>query len=113
MVESEGNPDASAGTDDLPGCELREIVVSTECCIQWVWGLILTDMMAYVDVGDEKRTGLSSAMLVAKVAKLRGSLDLLGFDMRSQSSMHSNDLQGLKESGIEETETDETGKDGV
>ena len=30
--------------------------------------------------------------------------------MRSQSNMHSNYLQGLKEAGIETTETDETGK---
>jgi hypothetical protein len=55
MVESEGKPVASAGTaDDLPGCELRDIIVSTECCIQWVLESILTDMMAYVDEGDKK-----------------------------------------------------------
>lgn len=85
--ESEGKPVASAGTDDdLPGCELRDIIVSIEYGIPWIWRSILTDMMAYVDEGDKKRTGLSSAMLVAVMAKLRGSLELLGFDMRSQSS---------------------------
>lgn len=32
--ESEGKPVASTGTgDDLPGCELRNIIVSTGCCI--------------------------------------------------------------------------------
>jgi hypothetical protein len=39
---------------------------------------ILTDMMAYVDEGDKKRTGLPSTMSVAGVAKLRGILELLG-----------------------------------
>jgi hypothetical protein len=61
----------------------------------------------------KKRTGLSSAMSVAEVAKLRGIPRASRFGMRSQSNMHSNDLQGLKEAGIEATETDETGKDGV
>ena len=74
---------------------------------------ILTDMMAYVDEGDKKRTGLPSTMSVAGVAKLRGIPRASRFGMRSQSSMHSNDLQELKEAGIEATETDETGKDGV
>lgn len=56
--ESEGKPVASTGTDDdLPGCELRNIIVSTGCCIPWVWGSILTDMMAYVDEGDKKGRG--------------------------------------------------------
>lgn len=56
--ESEGKPVASAGTDDdLPGCELRDVIVSTGRHMPWVWGSILTDMMAYVDGGDKKRNG--------------------------------------------------------
>lgn len=59
-------------------------------------------MMAFVDEGDKKRTGLSSAMSVAEMAKLRGSLEVLGFDRGIQSNMHTNDLQGLKEADIKQ-----------
>lgn len=38
--ESEGKQVASAGTDDdLPGCELRNIIVSTGYCIPYFWGV--------------------------------------------------------------------------